>query len=117
MLNKFTQTICIPGALTADFIARFTVPSDCSLVHVSAYCTTQDATLKIGTSDDDDAYLTSTTVTKATDTEIDLDDFVDDASTGDAAFPHPTDGTVVLVTVGHGSNCVDLTVVLTFTEG
>jgi len=111
VLNRFVQTICIPGALSADYVARFTAPTNCTLVHVSAYCTTQDATLRIGTADDDDAYLAATTITNADDTELDLDDFVDDV------YPRIEEGDVVLVTVGHGSNCVDFTCVLTFNEG
>jgi hypothetical protein len=111
VLNKFVQTICIPGALSADYVARFIAPSDCTLVHVSAYCTTQNASLKIGTPTDDDAFLETATVTSSTDTEIALDDFVD------GAYPRIEAGDAVIVTVGHGSNCVDFTCVLTFLEG
>lgn len=111
MLNRFQMTICIPGAISADFASRFVVPSDCSLVHISHYCITQDATLIIGTTDDTDAYLESQTATAGTANEIERTDFVDDQ------FPHFEDGDTVVVTIGHGSNCVDNTVVLTFTEG
>ena len=112
MQRKFVQTVQVPGTLTADHLAYFTPPSNCQLVHVSAYCKTQDATLKIGTVADDDAYLESSSVAAGTTpTELARTDFVDDQ------YPNIVDGTTVLVTVGHGSNCVDAYIVLTFLEG
>jgi len=111
MFNKFCITIGIPGALAADYAGKFIAPSNCTLVHVAAACITQDATLKIGTSSDDDAYLESQTIADGSPAEFERDDFVDDQ------FPSVADGTTVVVTVGHGSNCVNFTAVLTFVEG
>lgn len=114
MQRKFCLTFTIPGALTGDKILYFKAPSDCTLLHVSAYCVTQDAALEIGTkspTDDDDAFLESQTITAATATEFERADFVDDQ------FPRISDGDLVCLTIGHGSNCVDFTAVLTFAEG
>lgn len=114
MFGKFCVTLTIPGTLTADKILYFKAPGDCTLQHVSAYCVTQDATLKIGTkspTDNDDAFLEVQTVTKATATEYERTDFVDDQ------YPRISDGDLICVTVGHGSECVDFTTVLTFAEG
>jgi len=111
MFNRFCLTISIPGALTADHVAKFIAPSDCTLVHVSAACTTQNATLTIGHSDNDDSCLDAAAVTADAPAEFELADFVD------AAYPRISDGDVILVTVGHGSNCVNFTAVLTFLEG
>jgi len=114
MQRKFCNTFVIPGALTADKILYFKAPSNCTLVHVSAYCVTQDATLKIGTkspTDDDDAFLESQAVVAATATEFERTDFVGDQ------FPRISDGDLVCLTIGHGSECVDFTAVLTFVEG
>ena len=115
MIRKFQMTIQLPGTLTADHVVYYTAVSDCTLLHISGYCKTQDATLKIGTkspTDNDDAFLESTTITAGTTpTELDRDDFVDDQ------FPRISDGDVVIITVGHGSECVDFFAVLTFAEG
>jgi hypothetical protein len=110
MLRKFCVTLLVPGALTADKTLYFTVPSDCSLVHVSCCCQTQAGTVQI--SDDGTAITDSIAVTAGT-TPVEADR---DEMTGDQ-YPHIADGSVVSVAIGHGSNCVDMTVVMTFVEG
>ena len=63
MQRKFTHAFHIPGTLSADLNIRFTVPSNCSLVHVSAVASNDsDATLAIGTSADTDGYLAAATI-------------------------------------------------------
>jgi hypothetical protein len=110
MLRKFQTAFVIPGALTADKTLYFTVPSDCTLVHISACCQTQAGTVQV--SDDASAITDSITVTAGTTpVEADLDDMADDQ------YPHIADGSVVSIAIGHGSNCVDMTIVLTFVEG
>lgn len=117
-MDKFYLPILIPGALTADKHVYFKAPHDMQLIHVYARCTTQAATLLIGSTTDADAYLydnatadTGAAIAVDTDYEFDRDDFVGDQ------FPHIADGTVIDVLVGHGSNCVDFLAVLVFTDG
>ena len=63
MLRKFSHAYHVPGTLSADLDIRFTVPSDCTLVHVSAVAgNDSDATLAIGSSADTDGYLTATAI-------------------------------------------------------
>ena len=117
-MDLFTVTLTIPGALTADKTLYWTAFRDCQLLHISTCCQTQDATLLIGDSSDADSILNSGTANTGaavaagtTPVEFDLDDFVGDQ------YPHISDGTVVVFKVGHGSNCVDFTAVMTFADG
>ncbi len=58
MQRKFAHCIHVPGSLAANMDVRFTVPSDCTLVHVSAVASNDsDATLALGTSADTDGFL------------------------------------------------------------
>lgn len=112
MQRKFVIPFVIPGALTADKTLYFTSPSDCTLIHASACCQTQAAELTIGSSDDDDEFLdTAAVAAGTTPVEFERTDFVDDQ------YPRIKKGDVVVITIGHGSNCVDLTLVMTFVEG
>jgi hypothetical protein len=117
MNRVFQQAYHITGTLSADAAIRFTAPFDCQLVHVSAVASNDsDATLKIGTSSDDDTYLTACTIgDSGTPAEQDRDDFVG------TQYPHVTDGTIVVLTLDHdgdsGTAAADVTLVLTFTEG
>jgi hypothetical protein len=117
MIGRFQKTICLNGTLAANVVEVCTVPADCSLVHVSAVgSNASDATIKVGTTSDDDAYLTAQSIgDSSVPAEFDRDDFVG------TQYPHISDGTVVKVTVDYdgdgGTAVADLSVVLTFTEG
>jgi hypothetical protein len=117
MLRKFQQAYHIPGTLTADIAIRFTAPANCTLLHVSAVASNDaDATLKIGTSSDDDEFLTACTIgDSGTPVEKDQDDFVGDQ------FPRIEDGDVVVITLDHdgasGTAAQNVTLILTFAEG
>jgi len=115
MITEFPLPIALPGTLTADYVAYFIAPRDMTLLKVSAYCKTQDATLTIGTkapTDDDDAFLDTTTITAGTTlTELDRDDFVDDQ------YPRISGGDTVIITVGHGLECVDFFALVVFAWG
>lgn len=124
MLNKFVHSYHVPGTLAANVSIKFTAPSDCSLVHVSAVASNaSSATIIVGDSSDDNEYLTSQNVgDSGTPAEFDGDDFVDTAgATHTKYYPRIVDGTIVVVTVDFdgdsGTAAADLTVVLTFTEG
>ena len=115
--TRFTVTFHIPGTLAANITPVFTVPYDCSLLHVSAVATNNsDATLKIGTTSDDDAYLTACTIgDSSVPVEKVAADFVGTAD------PHIVDGTVMLLTLDFdgagGTAAQNVTIVLTFSEG
>ena len=106
----------LPGTLTANLDIRFTAHTNMSLLHVSAVASNDsDATLKIGTSADDDEFLAETTIgDSGTPSEFDWGDFIDQ-------HPRIEDGDVVVVTVDYdgatGTAAADLTLVLTFLEG
>jgi hypothetical protein len=117
MIRKFQQAYHIPGTLAADINIRFTAPSDCKILHVSAVASNDsDATLKIGTSSDDDEFLTASTIGDSnTPEEFELADFVDDE------FPRIEDGDVVIFTLDHdgagGTAAQNVTIVATLAEG
>ena len=124
MLRKFAIPFHIPGTLSADLDIRFTVPSDCQLVHVSAVgSNANDGLLTIGDSADTDEYLTSSAIGDSqVPAEFDGDDFVDsDGNAHNRYYPHITDGTIVVITLDHdgdsGTATDDFTIVLTFVEG
>ena len=124
ILQKFTVTFHVPGALGADTAFVWTVPSDCTLLHVSAVTSNDsDLTMKIGTSADDDGYLAACVVgDSATPVEKDLGDFAGALVTDYLnECPHITDGTIMIITIDYdgasGTAGEDLTIVLTFSEG
>lgn len=124
MLRKFQQAYHIPGTLGADVAIKLTAPSDCTLRHVSAVASNNsDATLKIGTSADDDGFLTAAVIgDSGTPVEFELADF-DGALLTEAGkdFPRISDGDVVTLDLDHdgagGTAAADVTIVLTFAEG
>ena len=110
----YQHTIFLGPTLAANHTAVFTLPFDCQLIHVShVNSTTNQGTLDIGTTSDDDAYLDGVTIGELdVPVEEDRDDFVGEQ------FPHIADGSVVKVTItDHASHMANVCVVLTFTEG
>jgi len=122
MQRKFSHAFHIPGTLAADIDIRFTVPSDCTLVHVSAVAgNDSDATLAIGSSADTDGYLTATAIGDSN-TPVEKETLSDfDGALADSQYPHITDGTIVVLTLDHdgdsGTAAQNVTIVLTFVEG
>lgn len=124
MLHKFQQAFHIPGTLGADIAIKSTVPSNCSLIHVSAVASNDsDATIKIGTSADDDGFLAAVAIgDSGTPVEFDLDDF-DGALLTDAGkeYPRLSDGDILTIDLdydgGSGTAAQNVTIVLTFGEG
>jgi hypothetical protein len=113
----FAHSFHIPGTLTANLNIRFTVPKDCQLLHVSASnSAATNGTFILGTSTDDDAYLTTADIGDSNvPNEFDLEDFVNDA------YPHIVDGTIFVITVDYdgaaGTAAANFTLILTFAEG
>ena len=116
MNRTFQQSYHIPGTLSANISIRFTAFTNMSLVHVSAVASNDsDATLKIGTSNDDDEFLAETTIgDSGTPSEFNWGDFIDQ-------YPRIEDGDIVVLMVDYdgdtGTAAADITLVLTFTEG
>jgi len=117
MMRMFQQSYHIAGTLAANIDIRFKLPCDCSLVHVSAVASNDsDATLKIGTSTDDDAYLAASAIGDSNvPVERDRDDFVG------GQFPHVTRGTSMAFALDFdgaaGTAAQNVTFVATFLEG
>jgi hypothetical protein len=127
MHRKFVQAFHVPGTLAADVNIRWTVPSDCQLVHVSAVCSDANPFgINIGTSADTDGFLTKQSSGYSnTPAEFDRDDFAGALLTyaGDE-YPRFSDGDIIVIEVdynynggGSGAACDDATIVLTFQEG
>lgn len=123
MQRKFVMAFYVPGT-GVDWAARFTVPSDCQLVHASAVSSaSQNGTFTLGDSADVDEYLTSSNIgDSGTPNEFDGDDFVDaDGNSHNRYYPHITDGTIFVITVdtdgGASGTADDTCIVLTFVEG
>ena len=120
MQRIFTQTYHVPGTLAADLGIRFTVPTNCQLVHVSAVGSNSYAAgLELGTSADADAYLEKCSIgVSGTPVEKGRSNFVG------SQYPHITDGTIFVITLDYNYNgggaanaSANVTIVLTFTEG
>ena len=124
ILEKFTVELMLPGTLSANVNMRWTVPSNCTLLHVSAVASNDsDATIDIGTSADTDGYLDGKLVGDSnTPAEYDLDDFNGALVTDQTnEYPQIVDGTIMVVICdfdgASGTAADDLTIVLTFSEG
>ena len=127
MKRKFQLAFFTLGTLSADLNIRFTVPSDCTLVHVSAVCSDANAAgLEIGDSADPNEYLTKSDIgVSGTPVEFDGSDFVDtEGNTHARYYPRIVAGTIVVITLdynynggGAGAASDNVAIVLTFVEG
>jgi hypothetical protein len=113
----FAHSFHIPGTLTANLNIRFTVPKDCQLLHVSASnSAATNGTFILGTSADDDAYLTTADIGDSNvPNEFTKANFVG------TEYPHIVDGTIFVITVDYdgasGTAAANFTLILTFAEG
>ena len=104
-------SLSLPGAITAAKTVYYEAPCDLQLVHVTASCNTQDATIAIY---DDGTQINDTLTVTAGTTPLEQEergDFVGDQ------YPHIAKGSIIKIVVGHGSNAVDTVMVATFTIG
>jgi hypothetical protein len=105
------------GALSGNYTTNIIFPYDVTLIGLSVCgSNSHDATIKVGNSTDDDAYMTASDIGDSdTPTEYDLDDLVDDE------YPQIRAGTQVVVTVDYdgagGTAIQDLQGYLFFTLG
>lgn len=115
--NLFTNTVHLHGTLAANASGRFVLPFDCSLLRVSSVASNNsDATLLVGTTADDDAYLIAHTIG---DSEVPTTKSRTDFVGGE--YPHIAAGTVlewVLDFDGSaGTAAQNVTIVFWFSEG
>ena len=127
MQRKFVMAFHVQGTLGGDQNIRWTVPSDCQLVHVSAdNSSAYKFGINIGTSADVDGFLVkSSSGASNTPAEFDRDDFTGALLTypGDE-YPRLEDGDIVVIQVdkdyndgGGAQDSANSTIVLTFQEG
>ena len=111
----YTQTIFLGPTLAANHTVVFTMPFAATLVAVShVNSTTNQGTLDIGTTSDDDVYLDGVTVGELDVPVLEntMADFVG------SQFPHIPASTIVKVTItDHASHMANVAVVLYFAEG
>jgi FlaG/FlaF family flagellin (archaellin) len=121
MFNCFSVSIYIDGIITADHVAYFDVPCDCSLVAVSAAANSASTggTIDVGSASDTDGYLDGKDIGAQDGAIYDLDDFNGALVTNQGDdYPHLTKGDTVVVTVIDGETSPTGThVVLYFTPG
>ena len=125
MQRKFVQSFHVPGDLSADLNVRFTAPSDCQLVHVSAVGSNAYAAgLNIGISTDTDGFIekydigvSNTPVEKEAITDFDGDE-------AGSQYPRISNGDIVVLELDYDYNgggsanaSANVTIVLTFLEG
>jgi hypothetical protein len=121
----FPTSFCVAlhaiGTLGGDLNFRFTVPADCSLVHISAVnSAAAQAGLTVGNSDTAAAYLAKASV-GASNVPV---EFVRANFVTTPVLPHILKGTIVVVAIDHdyngggaGADSADLKIVFTFSEG
>src|SRR5512136_2069647 len=120
MHRAFMVPFHVAGTLAANVTFEFTAPFDMQLVHGQAVATNaSNATIIVGTSADDNGYLTAKDVGDSNvPGEWDRDDFAGALVSPTLQYPHIVDGTIVVVTVdfdgSSGTAAQNLTVVLTF---
>ena len=117
MLRPICYHWLLAGTLTANESFSFVLPFDVQLIHAAAMASNDsDATLKIGSSSDDDAYMVATAIGDSGSlTEFDRDDFVSDQ------YPHISAGTTIVVTLDYdgasGTAGQNVEICVTLTEG
>lgn len=115
--NIFTHSVHLHGTLAANASGRFVLPFDCSLLRVSSVASNNsDATLLVGTTADDDAYLTAATIG---DSEVPTTKSRTDFVGGE--YPHIAAGTVLEWLLDFdgsaGTAAQNVTIVFWFSEG
>ena len=119
MLRKFIHTIVIPGTLSAGAQYVATIPTPCTIQHVSMVQSNADGDgrIRIGNSGDNDCYLVYTPMgVSGTPVELKIPaDFRYDV------YPHLAAGEIFKIYIDHdgagGTAAQDVTIVITFTEG
>ena len=120
---RFGWNVHLHGALSANATMRYKLPCNATLVHAQAVASNDsDATLKIGTSADDDGYLAATIIgDSGTPTVWERGDFDGALNNDTAECPHIAKDTILLLTLDYdgasGTAAQDVDIALTFLEG
>jgi len=118
MFRPFLVTLNIPGTMAANNTFRWTSPMDCTLQHLSlCQSNAGNGTCKVGTSADDDIFLTATAMgVSNTPVEVLAPDAFRYATT-----PRIKRGDIVIFTIDYdgaaGTPAADVSIVATFEEG
>ena len=118
----FQVAFHVAGTLSANLNIRWTAPTNCTLIHVSAVASNDsDATLTLGTSADTDGYVTAGVIGDSN-VPVEKEDLTDFAGAlADSQYPRISDGDVLVAALdfdGDGGTAAnDFTLVLTFAEG
>ena len=122
MQRKFSHAFHVPGTLSANLNIRFTAPSDCTLVHVSAVgSNANDGLLTLGSSADTDGYITSYSIGDSN-TPVEKEALTDfNGALAGSQYPDISNGDIVVAILDYdgagGTATDDFTLVLTFVEG
>ena len=125
MKRKFCHAFHVQGTLGADLNIRWTAPSDCTLVHVSAVCSDANAAgLEVGDSTDPNGFITKYDI-GVSDTPVQKEALTDfNGVLAGNQYPRISDGDIVTLALdynynGGGSAAAsdDVTIVMTFLEG
>ena len=120
---RFVWNVHLHGTLSANAAMRFKMPCDATLVHAQGVAgNDSDATLKIGSSADDDGYLAAMTIgDSGTPTVWDRGDFDGTLNSDTAECPHIAKDTILLLTLDYdgasGTAAQNVDIALTFLEG
>lgn len=115
--NMFTHTVHVPGTLAANISVVFTVPVDCTILHVSAVgSNANNGLLTMGNTTTADAYLASASIGDSNvPAEFNRANFVG------AEYPRLTKGTVLAAALDFdgagGTATQNFTLAITFLEG
>ncbi|MCJ7737450.1 MAG: hypothetical protein MUQ10_09075 [Anaerolineae bacterium] len=119
MFRKFCQTIVVPGTLTGPVSYTATIPSACTIQHVSL-CQSNAlgaGRVKMGLSTDDDIFLTYKTM-GVSNVPVVLEVPTDFRN---SILPHLAAGDILKLYLDHdgasSTAAQDATIVITFTEG
>lgn len=122
--NHFDLTYHLHGTLAANATIRWQAPANCHIEHAQAVASNDsDATIKIGTSADDDGFLTATTIgDSGTPAEYELADFDGALLTEPGKdYPQLSDGDVLLITLDFdgagGTAAQNVSIAIRLSEG
>lgn len=122
--QEIVYSFFLPGTLSANHVISFKVPADYELVHESAVAqNNSDATLKLGTSADDDGFITAHTIgDSGVPVEKERADFNGALLTNPGQeFPRCVDGTTFVATLDFdgsaGTAAQNVTLAFTFKAG
>jgi hypothetical protein len=119
MQNMFMMSWHIPGTLTANISITFVMPCAATLKHVGAVASNNsDATLIVGSSADDNGYVTSFAIGDSG-TPVEKEALTDFAGAlAGNQFPFIADGTIVVFTLDYdgaaGTAAQNVTITATF---